>query len=322
MKAWLSNLKSEIAGRLSSSARQPSSFHSSEGTDEVKDDLSHVDLCFVVDTTGSMSPFIGAAREALLDTVEALGARSGVDLRVGLVEYRDHPPQDYSFVTRLHALTADLKQLRKVIAGLKADGGGDHPEAVYDGVRDAAARTEWREHSCRFIMLVGDAPPHGYVPPAAAPVPERGAGRGARRRGAVGAGAARSTCTCGLDAAQVTAAAESSRVTVHALPMTDDAQTVGAFTEIARGTGGECAAATDAARVVGRIGEMLDAEFRNLLFDREALAAAERLASLDAGELGRQLGCTRLQAAAAIARLGRRGFLRDFAGAGLTPAQM
>ncbi len=135
------------------------------------DELSHVDLCFVVDTTGSMGPFISAARTALLDTVEALGARSGVEIQVGLVEYRDHPPQDTSFVTRHHPLTHDLRKMRKVINGLRADGGGDHPEAVYDGVCEAAVLTEWRAHSCRFILLVGDAPPHGYVP-------ARGVGRG------------------------------------------------------------------------------------------------------------------------------------------------
>jgi hypothetical protein len=129
------------------------------------DALNHVDLYFVVDTTGSMQPFISAAQAALLDTVEALGARSGVEIQVGLVEFRDHPPQEMSFVTRHYPLTADLGEMRKVINGLRADGGGDPPEAVYDGVQEAAVLTEWRVHSCRFILLVGDAPPHGYAPP-------------------------------------------------------------------------------------------------------------------------------------------------------------
>ena len=95
------------------------------------DALNHVDLCFVVDTTGSMQPFISAAQMALLDTVEAPSAKGGVDIQIGLVEYRDHPPQEMSFVTRHYPLTSDLKKMRKVINGLRADGGGDHPEAVY-----------------------------------------------------------------------------------------------------------------------------------------------------------------------------------------------
>lgn len=289
----------------------------------MKDELNHVDLCFVVDTTGSMQPFISAAQTALLDTIETLSAKSGVDIQIGLVEYRDHPPQDMSFVTRHHQLTSDLEKLRKVINGLRADGGGDHPEAVYDGVNEAAVLTEWRAHSCRFILLVGDAPPHGYVAPqrAEAIVTEgpvaRTRGRRAvrsRERVAGGRGGAQSNCPCGLDVAQVTAAAEQNRVTVHALPVNSDVQTVGAFTEIAMGTGGECAEHSDAGAVVSRIGQMLDAEFLSLQFDRQVIECSVRLASFDAGEIGQQLGCSRLQTAAAVARLGRRGFLQSFEG--------
>ena len=67
MKAMLKRL---LAGR-------PSSFTPREENKAMSDGLNHVDLCFVVDTTGSMSPFIGAARTALLDTVEALCAKGG-----------------------------------------------------------------------------------------------------------------------------------------------------------------------------------------------------------------------------------------------------
>jgi hypothetical protein len=192
---------------------------------------------------------------------------------------------------------------------------------VYDGVQEAAVLTEWRAHSCRFILLVGDAPPHGYAPPRVieeAAVPPRATGRRASRArvrvAADAGGATTSRCRCGLDAAQVTAAAEEHRVTVHALPMSEDVQTKGAFTELAQGTGGECAERSDAGAVVGRIGRMLDAEFRSLQFDRQVLEFSARLQSLDVGEIGERLGCSRLQAAAAVARLGRRGFLQNFVG--------
>jgi len=314
-----------LAGLLSPSAPPPAGGAAGDG-------LNHVDLCLVVDTTGSMSAFIGEARAALLDTVGALAARSGIDLRVGLVEYRDHPPQESSFVTRHHALTADLGSVQRVIGGLSADGGGDHPEAVYDGVSEAALLAEWRPHSCRFILLVGDAPPHGYVARAAnggegvgggggrrrpaARAHSRPAARAHGRPAAVGPG----RCLCGLDAARTTAAAEEARVTVHALPMQSDDSTVGAFTEIATATGGECAQPTGAGQVVGRIGEMLDAEFRELGLDREVLEVVRGLGSPEAGEVAARLGRTRLQAARSLARLGRRGFLRGLRGAELTAA--
>lgn len=110
----------------------------------MKNELNQVDLCFVVDTTGSMSPFISAAREALLETISTLSKKSGVNLQIALVEYRDHPPQEMTYVTKHHTLTSDMKKMEKVIAELYANGGGDHPEAVYDGVCEAAVLTEWR----------------------------------------------------------------------------------------------------------------------------------------------------------------------------------
>src|ERR1044071_5396679 len=94
-----------------------------------------------------------------------LGADRVIVLFVGFVEYRDHPPQEKTFVTRVNPLTSDIKRMQKAINSLKADGGGDAPEAVYDGVFAACKQIEWRPFSCRFTLLVGDAPPHGYKPP-------------------------------------------------------------------------------------------------------------------------------------------------------------
>jgi hypothetical protein len=51
--------------------------------------LNHVDLCFVINTTGSMGSFIHSAQQKLLDTIKVLSADSNIDLQIGLVEYRD-----------------------------------------------------------------------------------------------------------------------------------------------------------------------------------------------------------------------------------------
>src|SRR5262245_46340077 len=99
--------------------------------------LRNVDVCYVIDSTGSMQPFIAAAQQQLIDTMQRLSKNSFISLRIGLVEYRDHPPQDQSFVTRVNQLTGELDKMRKVINRLRADGGGDVPEAVYDGVFEA-----------------------------------------------------------------------------------------------------------------------------------------------------------------------------------------
>jgi Mg-chelatase subunit ChlD len=256
--------------------------------------LNHVDLCFVIDTTGSMGSFIQAAKQQLLDTLKLMSADSGIDLQVGLVEYRDHPPQDTSFVTRIYPLTANLKQMQKEINKLAANGGGDFPEAVYDGVQDAALKMKWRSHSCRFILLVGDAPPHGFevdrnnesythTDPARYPN--------------------------GLTVQSVTAAAESQRVTVHALCMGNNQITAQSFRAIAIGTGGQCAATNNAQDVIAQIVSVLTSEFRDLEFDGKVLDAVQRIGNVDVSAIADTLGCPRLSVASAIARLGKRGFL-------------
>jgi hypothetical protein len=181
------------------------------------DELNQVDLAFVVDTTGSMGSFLGAAKAQMVALLRGLAgdARTPVDLHLGVVEYRDHPPQDRSFVARAHALTGDLDAAQKVIDKLHADGGGDAPEAVYDGLR-AAAGLAWRRHARRLAVLVGDSPPHGC--------------------GAPGDGF-RAGCPCGLNVEKVTALLEEAGVTLYALGLTGSVKD--SFGRLARYTGGE-----------------------------------------------------------------------------------
>jgi von Willebrand factor type A domain len=266
--------------------------------------LNRVDLCFVVDTTGSMGPFIEAAKRELLAAIDRLRADNALDLQVGLVEFRDHPPQDSSFVTRVYPLTGDLRTMQAAINGLRADGGGDAPEAVYDGVHEACTAANWRAHSCRFAMLVGDSPPHGFR----AAAPEEAAARGRRRHGGYGDSWA-DGCPCGLTAHSVAAAAENQGVTVHGLCMGSAPVTLASFAEIAAGTGGQCAPATSAQAVVENIARVLAEEFRELPFDAQVLETVRRQESLEASPIADALGRPRLQVAAALARLGKRGFL-------------
>lgn len=266
--------------------------------------LNHVDLCFVVDTTGSMGSFIEAAQQQLIDTIRLLSADSSIDLQVGLVEYRDRPPQDNSFVTQIYPLTANLKQMQQSINKLKADGGGDAPEAVYDGLFDACEKLKWRSHSCRFILLVGDAPPHGFAKWLQEMVPAPG-------RQSNNSDAWPNGCPSGLTVQSVTAAAENKQVTIHALCMGGDAMTLQAFTAIATFSGGQCAKASNATDVISKMVAMLTSEFRDLAFDQKVLKAVQTLGHIDSAEVADNLVCPRLQAAAAIARLGKRGFL-DF----------
>jgi hypothetical protein len=250
--------------------------------------LNRVDLCLVDYTTGSMSPFLDAARRHLLDAIETLRADARLDLAVGLVEYRDHPPQDSTFVTRVHALETELERVRRVVAGLQPQGGGDAPEAVFDGVYDACAGLAWRAYSRRFVLLVGDAPPHDV-----------------RAHEGIG-----TPCRCGLTQHTVTAAAEQHGVTIHALPLTAGA-TSDAFQALAEGTGGECADVQRPDRVIATMAGVLARDFGALPFDREVLTAARSHGVPETAHIAEALGVARGPVAASLARLGKRGLLDE-----------
>jgi Mg-chelatase subunit ChlD len=126
--------------------------------------VGDLDLVFLVDETGSMGSYIAQVKARLLELVDTLRssplARS---LRLGLVTFRDHPPQDASFVSRAVPLTDDIAAIRLAVSSMNAAGGGDGPEALTDGLVDLV-RLDWRPGAARVAVLVGDAPPHGVEP--------------------------------------------------------------------------------------------------------------------------------------------------------------
>jgi hypothetical protein len=249
------------------------------------DNINHLDLAFVVDTTGSMSSLIAAAQSQMIAMIAELARAASVDMRLGVVEYRDHPPQD-QLIARVHPLTSDLRQAQASIRGLSAEGGGDAPEAVLDGVLKACRKLVWRPHARRIAVLVGDAPPHGV--------------------GAPGDGFPHG-CPCGETIDSVTAAAEHARVTLYALGLTD--AVADSFGRLSRATGGAFFAAGQGDAAIAQIKTILACEFGNLEFDRRVLAAqlADRESSI--ADLAQQLAMPRLAVAAAISRLERRELL-------------
>jgi hypothetical protein len=251
------------------------------------DVLNQVDLAFVVDTTGSMGAFIDVARRQMTDTLRTLaaGADFTPDLRVAVVEYRDHPPQETTFVFRAHRFESDFKKVQKVIDKLAPGGGGDGPEAVYDGV--AACETlDWRPHACRVAFLIGDAPPHGA-----------GGGGDGFRDG----------CPCGLTPASVTSKLEGKGIKLYALGLTPGLNK--SFTPLAQLTGGEFHAAGQGAAAVDAIRTVVAREFADIEADRKVLTAWRTRNDWGLDELSECIGVTPGRVAASLSRLGRRGFL-------------
>lgn len=123
-----------------------------------------LDLVFLVDETGSMGRYIDEVKARLLELVAALRAMPLCrSLRLGIVTYRDHPPQDPSYASRVVPLTDDVEAIEREARTLVASGGGDGPESVTDGLFDVV-RLAWRPSAAKAVVWFGDAPPHGVEP--------------------------------------------------------------------------------------------------------------------------------------------------------------
>lgn len=120
--------------------------------------LNVLDVVFVLDTTGSMGPYLEEAKRYIREIISNIAKEGDLDIKVGLVCFRDHPPQDDTYVVLKFDL-AGIDEFHNNLLPIYASGGGDWPEAVWDGI-NGVFDFSWRENSDRSIYLVGDSPPH------------------------------------------------------------------------------------------------------------------------------------------------------------------
>ncbi len=78
-----------------------------------------------------------------------------------MVNYRDHPPQDHTYITQINDLTNDINKAKEFIDNSVASGGGDEPEAICCGFYDAVNKLTWSNDSVKVAILIADAPCHG-----------------------------------------------------------------------------------------------------------------------------------------------------------------
>lgn len=122
-----------------------------------------IDVVFVLDTTGSMSGLIEGAKAKIWSIANGIAsATPRPELRIGLVAYRDVGDE---YVTKLTPLSDDLDAVYADLMKLRADGGGDTPESVNQGLHEAVTKLNWdgespRDGYLKLVYLVGDCPPH------------------------------------------------------------------------------------------------------------------------------------------------------------------
>lgn len=121
----------------------------------------HMDLAFCIDTTASMQGEIDMVKKKTKSLVAQLAAGKPAPIvRVGVVAYRD---MGDDYVTKVFPFSDDIDKVVKDISDLKADGGGDGPEAVDRGLHDAIKTLKWSDdkHTAKILFVIGDAGPHG-----------------------------------------------------------------------------------------------------------------------------------------------------------------
>jgi len=119
-----------------------------------------IEAVFVLDTTGSMSGLIHAAKEKIWSIASSMSqTKPAPRIKLGLVAFRDRG-DDY--VTQRTPLTTDLDAVYEQLMGFEADGGGDGPESVNQALHEAVTKMEWSKNPdvYQVIFLVGDSPPH------------------------------------------------------------------------------------------------------------------------------------------------------------------
>lgn len=124
-----------------------------------------IDIKFVIDMTGSMQPYLDATRDAVGRILNRVAERGLPDDAVsyGLVGYTDEPGQcrDCAFpyarnFTPEPVSGEEIVRLLSSDPAARASGGGDWPETVYAGLREAV-QSNWRDNALPIVVAIGDA---------------------------------------------------------------------------------------------------------------------------------------------------------------------
>jgi len=120
-----------------------------------------LDLCLIMDCTGSMASWIAHCKETLHKVIDATVARDpNCKVRTAFVGYRDFCDKNALF--DLHDFSYDADKVKEFINNVEAKGGGDFPEDIHGGIRKALDLS-WSplDDSVKLAVLVADAPTHG-----------------------------------------------------------------------------------------------------------------------------------------------------------------
>lgn len=118
-----------------------------------------VDLCFLVDATFSMDPWIDMTRAKVRDIItEVQNVYRDCKFRLAVVAYRDFDMKAASF--NVQPFTEDPRTIQNFLDSLEVRGGGDGPEDINGGFQRLLRDLEWQSMS-KVLIHFADAPCHG-----------------------------------------------------------------------------------------------------------------------------------------------------------------
>lgn len=172
-----------------------------------------VDVAYIIDTTASMGSLIRNAKDFMVKSIQGL-RNTGVDLRVSLIVYRDHPPQEHTFASKVLVNMGTNTELKKAMSSshFSPRGGGDAPESGFDGIQELNT-LKWRNEALHYAFIIADAPLHGTL-----------------RYGRVIKG--ERACTCGLTKKDIKLTLESTNTQLIGVVVSAYDDTVRSFKEI------------------------------------------------------------------------------------------
>lgn len=119
-----------------------------------------IEVCFVLDTTGSMGGLIEGAKQKIWSIAnDMISAKPTPELKIGLVGYRDRGDE---YIVKSFPMTDDIDAMYGHLRAFEAGGGGDMPESVNEALDEAINKMKWSNDRdvLKIVFLVGDAPPH------------------------------------------------------------------------------------------------------------------------------------------------------------------
>eukprot|EP00604_Paraphysomonas_vestita_P001544 CAMPEP_0174818478 /NCGR_PEP_ID=MMETSP1107-20130205/1146_1 /TAXON_ID=36770 /ORGANISM="Paraphysomonas vestita, Strain GFlagA" /LENGTH=695 /DNA_ID=CAMNT_0016030341 /DNA_START=885 /DNA_END=2972 /DNA_ORIENTATION=- len=121
-----------------------------------------LDLLLVMDLTGSMGAWMEQAKTHLTNIVNSLKDETGIgEIRIGFIGYRDYNDNGRTVHHTFLPITSS-DPVMTLLRQQSPSGGGDAPEDVLSGFTLARTNFDWRAN-LRLVLLVADAPAHGYM---------------------------------------------------------------------------------------------------------------------------------------------------------------